>query len=201
MRRYIKWTLIKHLPASRWRNKLPPSNSYGNYFHVIILAAEAARHESDDISDWSAIRNVHPVCISDSEFFFYSFIYLLYASSISNWCVSLQFIRAIGGLISFRQHLHLAMFLFLFFLFFLDFYGAAMCQNAPLSPSTSLPIPATITQPRIFGEMRREREVGRHWTGLARGGTGTVPPAWPPPDVLPLSSSALWSLSNSTVQD
>lgn len=62
-----------------------------------------------------------------------------------------------------------------------------MCQNTPVSPSTSPPLPATVTQPHILGEMQREGEVGWPWTGPVCGGTGTVPPAWAPPDVcLPL---------------
>lgn len=117
--------------------------------------------ESDEISDLSAtIRNVHPFCISGTFFIHYFFC----ASSISKRCVSMQFIRAIGGLISCRRHLHLAAFLFLFFCF-LNVYGAATLSEGLPSAIPQSP-PSTPSLNHVLGEMRREGEVD--WPGPAR---------------------------------
>lgn len=145
----IKWTLIIHPPASHCTKMLPPGDSSGNYsscHHTRGRSSSNVYRELDDISNLSAtIKNV---------------TYLFCASSISKWCVSLQFIWAIGGLISCRRHLHLAMFFVLFcFVVTWFFYRAVMCQNAPLSASTSFPFAATITQPRVLGGLQSVWEV------------------------------------------
>lgn len=55
-------------------------------------------------------------------------------------------------------------------------------SEGPSSLPSALPqVPPPPSLNHVLGEMRREGEVG--WPGLAHGGTGTVPPAWPPPDV------------------
>lgn len=70
-----------------------------------------------------------------SHFLFIYFFF--YASSISKRCVSLQFIRAIGGLISCRRHLHLAAFLFLFSFFLIFMQQPRVGRPLPPPPQLS----------------------------------------------------------------
>lgn len=84
--RYIKWKLIKHLPASRHTNKLPAGDSAGNdsSCHHSSSSSSNTRLESDDISDLSAtIRNFHPFCLSDSHIF-YSFIFFFMPAPLAS---------------------------------------------------------------------------------------------------------------------
>lgn len=87
--------------------------------------------------------NVYTFCISDVQMYLFITGFFF---SISKWCISLQFIWAIGKLVSWRRYLHLATFFLLLSFFFHLIFMELLCVRTPPSvlPQTSLSLPPSL---------------------------------------------------------